>query len=75
MKGYASEAELIQNLRDAGCSEDMAAAFVEDIRQGEMEAGQRMLEGHRRCLLNDLHRAQKHIDCLDYLLYQMNKRA
>lgn len=66
-----SEAEIIQNLEDAGCGADTIAAFVENIRQGKMKSGQKLLEIHRNSLLNDLHRAQKHIDCLDYLIWQM----
>lgn len=75
MTGYSSETEIIQNLKDAGCGEDTISEFVEDIRQGEMESGKHLLEIHRRSLLDDLHKAQKHIDCLDYLVYQMGKQA
>ncbi len=64
---------MIQNLQDAGCQADMIAAFVQDMHKGQLQAGQRLLELHRRSLLDELHRAQKHIDRLDYLLYQLNK--
>ncbi|MCM1039667.1 MAG: hypothetical protein NC434_10120 [Ruminococcus sp.] len=75
MRGYSSETEMIQNLKDAGCGADTITEFVEDIRQGEVESGKRLLETHRRMLLEDLHTAQKHIDCLDYLVWQMDKEA
>lgn len=73
MTAYSSETEIIQNLKDAGCWKDTILKYVEDIRQGEMESGKHLLEIHRRSLLDDLHRVQKHIDCLDYLVYQMDK--
>lgn len=72
--GYDSETEIIRNLEDAGCGADTITAFVEDIRQGRMSSGQKLLEIHRRSLLDELHKAQKHIDCLDYLIWQMNKQ-
>lgn len=75
MQNYLSEREISQSLRDAGCGADMIAAFIEIIRQGELRSARRLLELHRQSLLADLHTAQKHIDCLDYLLYQMNKRG
>ena len=33
-----------------------------------------LLSGHRKHLLEKLHREEKRIDCLDYLLYQMQKK-
>lgn len=33
----------------------------------------RLLGKHRDTLLDTMHREQKRIDCLDYLLYQMKK--
>ena len=38
-----------------------------------MQAGLRLLNQHRRLLLDAMHREQKRIDCLDYLLYQIRK--
>lgn len=75
MQNDLSESEIIQNLRDAGCGADMIAAFMEAVKNGEPQSGRRLLELYRCSLLADLHTAQKHIDCLDYLLYQMNKRG
>lgn len=72
--GYNSEEDVIQNLKDAGCSEDTISEFVEDMRQGRMEAGKYLLDAYRNTLLDELHKAQKHIDCLDYLVWQMGKQ-
>lgn len=70
-----SESQIIQNLKDAGCSQDTIAAFVEDIQVGNLEDGMRVLGIHRNLLLDGLHQKQREIDCLDYLLYQMRRNS
>lgn len=72
--GYSSEEDVIRNLKDAGCGEDTISEFVEDVRQGRMEDGRHLLYAHRGILLDELHKAQKHLDCLDYLVWQMEKQ-
>ncbi len=67
------EGSIIQNLRDSGCGEDVIKAFVEDLREKKISEGLRLLEAHRRVLLDELHKEQKRIDCLDYLVYKMRK--
>ncbi len=34
----------------------------------------KLLSGHRKYLLEKLHRDERRIDCLDYLIYQMEKK-
>ena len=46
---------------------------MEDIESGKMAEGLKLLAVHRRSLLNHLHEEQKRIDCLDYLVWQMEK--
>lgn len=69
----SNEASMIQNLKDAGCSRETIAAFVEDLRSDREEEGMKLLAAHRRLILDKLHKEQKKIDCLDYLVYQMEK--
>ena len=64
---------IIQNLKDAGCSSGTISDFMEDIEGGKMEEGLKLLAVHRRSLLDHLHEEQKRIDCLDYLVWQMEK--
>ncbi len=60
MEGEARvEAMLCRNLRDAGCGEEGIRQFL------------RLLSAHRSALLERLHTSQRQIDCLDYLIYQM----
>ncbi|MDE6387211.1 MAG: hypothetical protein K2L82_05305 [Lachnospiraceae bacterium] len=62
---------IIQNLVDAGCDRDTITAFVEDIHEEKIAEGLKLLATHRRSLLDDLHKEQRRIDCLDYLIYKM----
>ena len=70
-----NEDTIIQNLKDAGCDEDKIIAFIKDIREEKISDGLKLLSTHRRLLLDHLHEDQKQIDCLDYLVYQLEKQA
>ena len=67
------ENAIMQNLIDAGCGEDLIAEFMEDLRKKNISKDLKLLAAHRRSLLDDLHKEQKRIDCLDYLVYKMKK--
>ncbi|RKJ39761.1 hypothetical protein D7X94_10970 [Acutalibacter sp. 1XD8-33] len=73
MGAYQTREAIEQNLRDAGCEEKCIREFMQDLEQDRMQAGLRLLNQHRRLLLDAMHREQKRIDCLDYLLYQIRK--
>jgi hypothetical protein len=67
------EGAVVQNLKDAGCDENTIADFMQKLRQGNELEGLKILQLHRRFLLNQLHDEQKKIDCLDYLVYKISK--
>lgn len=67
------ENAIIQNLRDAGCDSGIITAFVKNINENKIAEGLKLLDTHRSILLECLHRDQKQIDCLDYLVYQIKK--
>ncbi len=73
MNNENSENAIIQNLKDAGCNQDMITAFINDLKEGCIDDGMKLLAAHRRLLLEEIHREQKQIDCLDYLVYKMKK--
>ena len=75
MNSKNSEEAIIRNLKDAGCDEDMIITFMEDMKKNRLDEGLKLLETHRRSLLADLHKEQKQIDCLDYLVYTMQKKV
>lgn len=60
-----------QNLIDAGCSHEMVKQFME--LQGKEEEQLNLLSCHRKKLLKQLHLEEHRIDCLDYLVYRMQK--
>ncbi|MDE7399225.1 MAG: hypothetical protein K2N06_06820 [Oscillospiraceae bacterium] len=67
------EKAIMQNLIDAGCGQSFISEFMEDFRKDNTSKELKLLAAHRRSLLDNLHKEQKRIDCLDYLVYQMTK--
>lgn len=72
MNGNAENA-LVQNLTDAGCGQEFISEFMEELRKDNISKDLKLLQAHRRSLLDNLHKEQKRIDCLDYLVYKMTK--
>lgn len=68
-----NEDAIIQNLIDAGCGQEFILEFMEDLRKDNISKDLKLLQAHRRSLLDNLHKEQKRIDCLDYLVYRMTK--
>lgn len=66
---------LIQNLIDAGCDTALTEQFVSMVEQGREKEALALLAKHRKNLLEHCHVAEKKIDCLDYLVYHMEKQA
>ena len=68
------QAILRENLKDAGCDSDMihrCEALAQGEKQGEL---MQILSLHRRTLLDAVHENERRIDCLDYLVYQLEKQ-
>ena len=68
-----TEADLIQNLRDAGCPEELIGSFMELYGCGRVKDGLRLLQQHRRSLLDSVHEEERKINCLDYMVYHLEK--
>ena len=64
---------LRQNLEDAGCDEETVERCLDCARQGRMQEQLRLLSAHRRLLLDAVHRCEKQITCLDYLVFQIER--
>ena len=64
---------LLENLEDAGCGPEVTERFLALERSGQYREQLRLLSGHRRKLLDRLHREERRIGCLDYLVYQLEK--
>ena len=65
---------LRQNLLDAGCGSDTIQQCMELVKKRECAKLLRLLSRHRRELLDTVHQNEKRIDCLDYLIYQIEKQ-
>lgn len=66
---------MVRNMKDAGCSEDTINHFLLCYQAGDIKGELKVLSNHRRALLDEVHKGQKEIDCLDYLVYQIEKKV
>lgn len=64
---------LYQNLVDAGCDRETVQRCMALSQSGKTSGLLRLLASHRKTLLDAVHRNQKQLDCLDYLVYQTEK--
>ena len=65
---------LHQNLIDAGCSKDLIETCMELAAANQWNRILPLLKEQRINLLDLLHDRQKQIDCLDFLVYRINKK-
>ena len=66
---------LLENLEDTGCGPEVTKRFLTLEKTGQHQEQLKLLSEHRRHLLDCLHREERRIDCLDYLVYQLEKRC
>lgn len=62
-----------RNLSDAGCSASQIIQFLELEEQRKRREQYQMLSRQRALLLKELHQDQYRIDCLDYMVFTMQK--
>lgn len=63
-----------QNLLDAGCDASTTRRCIQLLQEGKASDLLPILSAHRKTLLAQLRREQKQIDCLDYLVYRIQKK-
>lgn len=63
-----------QNLEDAGCDEHTTQKCIALMKAGRPEETLPLLFHYRRELLDHVRSGQKKLDCLDYLIYQIQKK-
>ena len=66
---------VIENLRDAGCGSRCVEQFLALGKEGKTADQLRLLSAHRQRLLDQIHRGEKRVECLDYLVYRIEKEA
>lgn len=67
--------KILENLIDAGCDESIIAKCMRLVKDGRKLEIFPILTEHRKYLLDSVHKGQKQIDCLDYLLYSLKKQC
>ncbi len=70
---YGSREAVLQNLKDAGCTQDVIDCCMTCMEQGKKEELLKRLAEHRKGLLHKVHEEEKQIGCLDYLVYQIRR--
>ena len=71
MIAMGSREAVIQNLEDAGCEPEMIRDFLGWFDKGQQKKQLELLEHQREDLLGRVHKEEKRISCLDYLIYQI----
>ena len=66
-----SKKEVRENLKAAGCSNNLAEEFMNCYRSCDLKRSRKLLDVCRQELLDAVHEGLRKIDCLDYLVYQM----
>lgn len=68
-----SSKELIRNLQDSGCDEETITRVCGLCQAGYTEDAIRSLRAFRGGLMEELHKSQAKVDCLDYLVHKLQK--
>ena len=71
--GYGSKEAVIQNMKDAGCSQETIECCMDYLNCGKETELLERLSNHREGLLHKVHEGEKQIGCLDYLVYQIDR--
>lgn len=74
MNGMTTEERLLRNLKDAGCDDATIRTYIQLQKEGRRQEQGRLLAAHRAALVEEMHSSQYKIDCLDYLIYSINKK-
>jgi hypothetical protein len=66
--------EIYQNLLDAGYTKATADRFMTYVNSGDLESQRHNLAMKRTKILEKLHQENRHLECLDYLLYELEEK-
>ena len=65
--------DLIRLLEELNCEGTDFRQIQEFILAEDFNSAVLFLRRHRAALLEELHESQSRVDCLDFILYQMNR--
>ena len=64
---------LIQNLTDAGCTDEVAQRIIQLCNDGNLQDALRLMKKDRCRLMDELHESGRKVDCLDFLIRNTEK--
>ncbi|MDE6763668.1 MAG: hypothetical protein K2N26_09615 [Oscillospiraceae bacterium] len=64
---------IFQNLSDAGCDLETSERCTELILAGKCEQALALIRFRKKRLLEEIHKNQKQVDSLDFLVYTLGK--
>ncbi len=66
---------IYQNLKDAGCDDVLTEKCMSFLESGDTRDMLPLLKKYKRSLLSKVRKEQQQIDCLDYLIYKLQKET
>ena len=69
-----NEKEFRRKLRDCGCSPKQTKEYLELVESGKPEDQIGFLKRRRNEALDELHNAEEQIYCIDFCIYELEKR-
>lgn len=66
---------IFQNLKDAGCDKQLTEQCMSFVKKGDACGMLPILTKYRSALLGAVRNGQKQMDCLDYLIYMLQKET
>lgn len=73
MQSAQEKKKLKEDLKEAGLGKQAADAIVEKLENGDEAGALALLDAHREKLLARFHQSRECIDCVDYLVFQLQK--
>lgn len=66
---------IYQNLKDAGCDEALILKCMSFVKKGNAQDMLPLLKNYKYELLGKVRKEQEQIDCLDFLVYKLQKET
>lgn len=65
--------DFTQNMEDAGCDAETIGTVRRLYDNGQVKDAVKVLRRHRCALMDELHESQSKVDCLDFLVRNIEK--
>ena len=69
-----SAEETVKCLKDCGCDERTEEQFLAYEKEDRTKDQIRLLNKSRRSLMDDLHKSQKKVDCIDFIIRELEQK-